>query len=37
MREQDYVDKELRIDKRKFSFFNFFYEQKIFKKMLKKK
>ena len=35
MREQDYVDKELRIDKRKFSFFLIFYEQKIFKKMLK--
>ena len=37
MKEQDYVDKELKIDKRKFSFFNFFYNQKIIKKMLKKK
>ena len=37
MKEKKYIDKELGIDKHKFSFFDFFFKQKIIKKMLKRK
>ena len=37
MKEQKYIDKELKIDKEKFKFFNHFYKQPIIRKMLKKR
>ena len=37
LNEQKHIDRELKINKYKFSFFDFFYNQKIIKKMLKKK
>ena len=37
MKEQKYIDKELKIEKKKFNFFNFFFNQKIIRKMLIKK
>ena len=37
MKEKKYIDKELGIDKHKFSFFDLFFKQKIIKKMLKRK
>ncbi len=37
MKEQKYIDRELKVDKDKFNFFNFFFKQKVVKKMLKKK
>ena len=37
MKEKKYIDKELKIDKQKFNFFNHFYKQPIIRKMLKKK
>ena len=37
MKEQKYIDKELKIDKKKFNFFNFFFKQTIIKNMLTKK
>jgi len=36
LKEQKYIDRELKIDKYKLSFFDFFFNQKIIKKMLKK-
>ena len=37
IKEQKYIDKELKIDKKKFNFFDFFYKQKIIDRMLKNK
>lgn len=36
LNERTYIDRELQIDKKRFSFFNYFYNQKIIKKILKK-
>ena len=37
MKEQKYINKELKIDFKRFSFFNYFYKKKIIHQMLKKK
>ena len=37
LKEQRYIDRELRIDRKKLNFFDTFYKQKIIKQMLKKK
>lgn len=37
LKEQKYIDRELKIDKQKNSFFNYFYKKKIIHQMLKKK
>lgn len=36
-KEQNYINKELKIEKKKYNFFNFFFKQKIIKEFLKKK
>ena len=36
LKEQKYIDRELKIDRNKLSFFDFFFNQKIIKKMLNK-
>jgi hypothetical protein len=36
IKEQKYINKELKIEKEKYNFFNFFFKQKIIKKFLKK-
>jgi hypothetical protein len=36
LKEKNYINRELRINKNRFSFFDFFFKQKIIKKMLKK-
>ena len=37
MKEQKYIDKELKINRNRFTFFNYFFGQKIIKDMLKKR
>ena len=37
LKEQNSINKELKLNKRKFSFFDFFFKKEIIKKMLKKK